>query len=466
MAKQKNAHLIAADQRLSQSLIWQLQREYFLGSGPAAWQDDVVPHQISSNPLLARAYSQLILGYWRDCATAGQNGTLQLNPEQPIYIIELGAGSGRLAHHLLHQFHPLWTQSPYADIPFKLVLTDFVPQNVAFWRSHERFRPWFEAGLLDVALFDVMAPRPLHLQVADRMLDPAQIQNPLILIANYFFDSIPQDSFVIQDGQLCHNLLSLRSSQPEPDLADPTLWQRLELVYEAIPLAETPYAEESYNQILDEYEAHLPDTTVTFPNVGLDCLRFWRGFGHGRLLLLTSDRGYTLPGSLPGQGDPLPNWHGSFSLMVNYNAINRFVALNGGLALHTEHYQDNLQTAVYLLGQHPQNGLEVQMAFRQVFEQGGPEDFFALRDALTTQLPNLSLPQMLSCLRLSAFDADIFHECFPALKKQLKQADPVWFEDVQAVLNHIWQQYLPLHADDELAGHLDELRAIMGFAND
>lgn len=461
MTKQKNTHIIAADQRLSQSLIWQIQREYFLHSGPQAWQDDVVPHQISSNPLLARAYSQLILGYLRDCATAVQNHTLSLNPDQPIYIIELGAGSGRLAHHFLHQFQPLWAQSPCAGIPFKYVMTDFVPQNVAFWQAHERFQPWFEAGLLDMALFDVMAPRPLHLQIADRVLDQKEIENPLILIANYFFDSIPQDSFVIQDGQLCHNLVTLRSSQPEPDLADPSLWQRLELVYEAIPLAESAYNEDSYNQILDSYETHLPDTTVTFPNVGLDCLRFWRGYGHGRLLLLTSDRGYTLPGSLLDQGDPLPNWHGSFSLMVNYHAVSQFVEMNGGVALHTDHYQDNLQTAVYLLGQQPPNSLEVQLAFQGAFGQGGPEDFFALKKALAAQLPDLSLSQILSYLRLSAFDADIFNDCFPSLKKQLKQADPVWYEDVRTVLRQVWQQYLPLRADDELAGQINELQNLM-----
>lgn len=45
--------------------------------------------------------------------------------------------------------------------------------------------------------------------------------NPFILIANYFFDSIPQDSFVIENEQLCQNLLTLYGSQPEPDLSDP-----------------------------------------------------------------------------------------------------------------------------------------------------------------------------------------------------------------------------------------------------
>jgi hypothetical protein len=58
-------YIIAGDQRLSQSLIWEIQRSYFLHNGMKAWQDDVVPHTISSNPVMARAYSQVAMAYLR-----------------------------------------------------------------------------------------------------------------------------------------------------------------------------------------------------------------------------------------------------------------------------------------------------------------------------------------------------------------------------------------------------------------
>ncbi|MCP4423295.1 MAG: hypothetical protein GY803_02265 [Chloroflexi bacterium] len=130
---------------------------------------------------------------------------------EPIYIVELGAGSGRLAYHFLRQFSPRFQQSTVADRPIKYVMTDFVPEILDFWRRQERFQPWIEAGVLDFALFDVLDRRPLTLQNAKITLNPDQIQNPLILIANYFFDSIPQDSFVIEDRQLSANLLTLAS---------------------------------------------------------------------------------------------------------------------------------------------------------------------------------------------------------------------------------------------------------------
>ena len=459
-------HIIAGDQRLSCSMIWEIQRQYFLRSGMRAWQDDVVPHYISSNPVMARAYSQVVLGYLRDCFAAATDADFQCDRSQPFYIVELGAGSGRLAHHFLHQFHTLLARSPFADLSFKYVLTDFVPQILDFWQKHARFKPWVEAGLLDFALFDVMAQRPLTLTTTNQTLTPDQLTNPLILIANYFFDSIPQDSFVLEDSQVHANLLSIYSTQPEPDLADPTIWDRLELAYEAFPL-ETPYANEPiYNQILDSYAAQFPDTTLSFPNVGLDCLRFWQGYGSGNLLLLTSDRGHTMPEALLDQDDPLPNLHGSFSLMVNYHAIGEYVEINNGLALYPPHYQDNLQVAAYLLGQIPQAGLETGFGFETAVIQNGPDDFFAIKTALEPHLPTMTLPQILSYLRLSAWDAAIFCECYPTLLAQLKQASPAWYPDVQAVLNRIWQQYLPLQAEDDLAAKIQVLLTEMDLADD
>ncbi|MEM7113850.1 MAG: hypothetical protein AAF614_15550 [Chloroflexota bacterium] len=454
--------IIAADQRLSQSIVWEIQRHYFLQNGMKAWQEDVVPHQISCSPVMARSYSQLVFGYLRDCFAAWQAGTFELYLAEPLYIVELGAGSGRLLYHFLHQFYPLFEESPFAELPIKFVLTDFVPSIIEFWQGHEKLQPWVEAGLLDFGLFDVMKPEPLRLRNSQATLTADSVINPIILFANYFFDSIPQDSFVQEDGLLCENLLTVLSSQPEPDLADPTIWERLEWAYEPIPLGETYYEEPLYNEILASYEAQLPDTVLTFPNVGLDCVRFWQEVANGRLLLLSSDRGHTLADSLLDQEDPLPNRHGSFSLMVNYHAIGEYVWQSGGEVLHAPHYQDNLQTVAYLLGEVPQGGKETRMAFETAVIQGGPDDFFALKQSVEPQIAQLTLPQLLSFLRLSAWDADLFQVCLPALLAHVEQASPAWYPDIADVVAQVWRQYLPLKAPDPLEEQVHQLLERLG----
>jgi hypothetical protein len=464
MGKQTR-HILEADKPLSQSLLWEIQRAYFLQAGLTAWQDDVVPSTISSNPVMARAYSQILFGYLRDCFAAAQRGEFDLNPDQPIHIIELGAGSGRLAYHFLQTFLPHYQQSSFARQPIRYIMTDFVPELLDFWQGHGRFQTYFEAGLLDVALFDVMdRERPFTLQHSGQTFLPQNVSNPLILIANYFFDSIPQDSFVIEEDMLCQNLLTLSSSQPEPNLADSELWERLQLHYEPIPLEKSFYDVPLYNEILDVYEAALPDSSFSFPNVGLDCVRHWQQFGNSRLLLLTSDRGYTLPDAILSQPDPLPNLHGSFSLMVNYHAIGEYISRSGGFVCQVPHYQDNIQVLAYLLGQLPQRGQETEQAFMQaVGEGGGPDDFQALKSIVEKQYSSMSLPELLTFLRLSGWDAAVFTACRPQLQTKLAQADPAWYPDVAQALHLVWQRYLPLSQKDNLYAQINHLLDLMGY---
>ena len=92
--------ILEKDQRLSQSMLWKLQRRFFEARGIDAWRKSIVPHYITSNMFIARAYSRIVSGFSRDCFA----GRLLVNPNQPLYILELGAGSGRFAYHFLKNF--------------------------------------------------------------------------------------------------------------------------------------------------------------------------------------------------------------------------------------------------------------------------------------------------------------------------------------------------------------------------
>ena len=435
--------LIEADKPLSQSLLWKIQRAYFESAGMRAWQDDVVPHTISCNPFMARAYANLIQGYLQDMAE-------QIDPDAPLYIVELGAGSGRLTYHLIHQLSSLLDN----NFNVKFVLTDFTDSIVEYWRSHPQLVSLAEKGVLDFALFDVTDIRPLELLHSGRTLDPQSNKNPVILLANYFFDSIPQDSFVIENGELHNNLLSLYSgSDDEFVIIDPNLWDALSLAYEPLPSNGAPYDNEIYNQILADYE-QLPDTSLSFPNIGLDCVQFWMGFGN--VLLLTADRGTSHAEALIGQEDPLPNLHGSFSMMVNYHAISEFVERSGGRAFVPPHYQDNVQTLAYVLNNEDVSLPATQQAFEQSILQNNPDDFFGLRYHLIKQIPEMTIDQFMSLMRWSAYDADILRLGLDRLV-ELVQAEPAWAEDVADMLLQVKRQYLPIRPDDDLISQIDSL---------
>ncbi|MGB1253479.1 MAG: hypothetical protein ACPG8W_22895 [Candidatus Promineifilaceae bacterium] len=445
MTPNQYKHRLGDRQPLSQSILWQIQRTYFLKNGMAAWQNDEVPHTISCSPYMARTYGDIVFGYLHDCLAAIQAQDLTIDSRQPIYFVELGAGTGRLTYHFLHQFYATFLDSPFADWSIKFVLTDFAPDILAFWQSHPQLAPWVEAGLLDFAYFDAENPQALQLLHSQEAVAPDTATNPIILFANYFFDSIPQDSVLIEEGVAYDNRLTVSSTQPEPDLSDPTIWERMWFEYEVGNSAE--YTHPIEQSIIDDYAANLPDTYLTFPTLGLACIRFWQRFKH--VLLLTSDRGHTLIDALINDQPPLPNLHGSFSLMVNYHAIGEYVLRSGGAIYQAAHYQDNLQLSAYTLGPTPANGIETQRAFDNSVTKGGPDDFFAIQSALHPYLDTLALPQLLSLLRMSVWDAALFQDCFAALTAHAA-SQPAWHADIHDAALQVWQQYLPISADDPL----------------
>jgi len=70
------------NQRLSRSLLWRLQRNYFEQQGIEAWRSGAVPHHITSSPFIADAYARVMMGFLRDWST--------LDCGQPVNISSSG----------------------------------------------------------------------------------------------------------------------------------------------------------------------------------------------------------------------------------------------------------------------------------------------------------------------------------------------------------------------------------------
>ena len=94
-ASDKQVTRLEQQQRLSRSLLWRLQRNYFEHYGIEAWRSGAVPHHITSSPFIADAYARMVLGFLRD---------LSVDHSQPVYIVELGSGSGRFSYLFLKKF--------------------------------------------------------------------------------------------------------------------------------------------------------------------------------------------------------------------------------------------------------------------------------------------------------------------------------------------------------------------------
>jgi tetratricopeptide (TPR) repeat protein len=452
--------------RLSESVLWKLQRNYFDCQGVEAWSTAAVPHHITCSPFIAQAYARIVLAFLRDYPSVKTGkedpGLLPFDPGRPLYIVELGSGSGRFAYLFLKQF--LAHHSVLRDIPIKFVMTDFAERTIESWRAHSWFQPFVENGVLDFARFDVERDRKLKLVYSGETISAKTLKHPIVVIANYLFDSIPQDAFFVSGGELFETLVTATTPQKETDPNDPEILSRVELSYDYNRVNGHYYDNAKWNRILADYKKRLPDTGFLFPNAALRCLENLRRLSRGRMLLLSGDRGYSSDEALlEGQGAPTMAVHGSFSMMVDYQIIGEYCRQLGGEALHPAHSAKSLNISAFIFGHTASNFSETRQAYTEAIEKFGPDDFFTLKEGMSEIYEALSVDQILAFLRLSCWDYRRFCDCLPALKKHLPDMTALQKQQLHEAIVKVWDSYLPIGEEGDLAFDLGTILLEMEF---
>ena len=456
--------------RLSQSPLWKIQRQFFEQQGIAAWKNGAVPHYITSNPFIAHFFRDLVGGFLRDGLTSQQqpkNRRLKshqpgFDPSHPIYILELGAGSGRFAFRFLKAFFSGYINSVALGITVKYVMTDLAAENLNFWQSHPMLQSFITQGLLDFAQLDCDRRTTLQLLGSQEILSPQTLKNPLIVIANYCFDSIPQDLFTLKDGQLHETLVSLTEPDMIADLSPAARLKQLELSYSDRPTKPDYYKNPAFNQVLQYYQQQLTDTSFLFPISAFNTLEYLRELSGDRLLLLSADKGYCHQSELAGRGKPKLNLHGSFSLMVNYHAIAQYVQNQGGLALGPSHHSHSLGICAFLFGQSSATYQQLQNAYQLGIQNSNPDDFFTLKKTLEPHYPEFSLSQLLAYLRFSGWDSNIFLGCWSTLMLLATDATEPQRQDLHRAIERIWEQYFWIGESTDLPLQISRLLIKLG----
>jgi tetratricopeptide (TPR) repeat protein len=462
------AHILEQGRRLSESLLWRLQQGFYDSQGAQAWSAGIVPHYITSNPWIADAYAKVMVGWLRDCAAmapreAGSFPPLDLR--HPVHIVELGCGSGRFGFQFLQRLLDLLGRSPLRHVTVRYVMTDFTDSTLEPLRRNPAFQPWIEQGVLTFARYDASKDEEIRLdgsgEALSSQLSFQTMRNPLVVIANYVFDGIPQDAFAARGGQLFELLPILTVPDAEEDLAEPTILQRLEVTWQERPVA-TEYCAEYYGDpeldaLLRESAARLKDSTLLVPLAAIRCLRRLARIADGRLLLLSGDKGYCREELIDGRGEPAVTVHGSFSMMVDYHALGRWFVHRGGEFLATSHLRTSLNVVAGLLGTPPGGSIEIRLAFDDAIEERGPADFFDVKGGFGQPYDVLTLEHLLAWVRLSGWDANVLLDAWPALMKHAGSAAAIFRVDIYRAVHEVWQRYFPLREARDLAFHLGVL---------
>ena len=332
------------------------------------------------------------------------------------------------------------------------MLTDASPPVIDYWRDNPRLRPFVAAGVLDFARFDLLEPGPLELLNSGTTLSLETVGNPVVVFANYIFDSIPQDAYTIKGGQLFANLVTVSASHPELDLKAPDSQVRIGIGFTTDPEPTDIDAEPDpvVRELLRTYSAHLDDTTLLIPRAAMACVRYFKDMGRGRGLCVISDFGDTREDELPAHGPPGFGAGGGLWLAVNFHALGAFARGLGGRALHPRNRHIRLNTSLLLFDAQAAIFPETERAFSDVIEHHGPDDLGLLTRAVGEHSVSLSFEALLALLRTTGWDTDYVVRCVPALIDALPKAEERLRKEVLRGVQLAWEAYYPIGEADDL----------------
>jgi hypothetical protein len=408
---------------ISQSLIWRLQQQSYAQRGLKSWTDDMVPHFITNNPFIAEIYAKIIVGFICDCIDSAEKNSRPLSRENPLRILELGAGPGKFSFLFLRQLEALLQSKDISLAMVRYCMSDCSDSLVAAWRSNKRLCEFVDRGILQFELLEASGETNSRFLRGDTSETIGQPQSPLIVIANYVFDSLPYDAFVIKEGQVSELLQTTAAARQDAGNNSQETLAGLQFSYTNGDTTFAHYPEHSWNGILDLYRRRLPAATVLFPSEALKTLDALRRFAGGTMLVLAADKGYVHEDSLLlAEGPPTYEFHSAncLSQMVNFDAIAKYFESIGGQAFLPEKHSSGLHICAFLERPPDVQFPALKAHYQQARSAIGPDDLFALLAWLNPHMEEMSVPQILALLRLSRWDPTTLIRVFPVLARQIR----------------------------------------------
>ncbi|WP_322923324.1 SAM-dependent methyltransferase [Paenibacillus campi] len=477
--------------RFSEAPIWQLLRTYYERHGLDAWRNDQVPQYVTSNPMIAAAYVDMIVAFLLDRKQQG-------GAQETIYIVEIGAGAGRLAAHMLHELCRV-RDEVVEDLPsFCYVMTDLAADNVAAWQQHPALQTYIAQGVLDFARFDALSDTELTLAVSGHPLRAGGLQEPIVLVANYFFDSLPQELIRLDHGQVYEaeveldelaapefalgtaehrdvdneqhmheqakmsaetNIIDTTAITDRSDIVNETdkaiddhfTYTGLSYTYRHTPAYEQP--DHPYADLLTLYREQLEDAYVLLPLVSIDCLQRLNALSTAGFVLITADKGEHLLDSWNLEEPPqlTLNGGGGFSLNANYHAIGYVFQQQGAQIMFPPHHYNGINVGCMLHVAQPRRYSGLRLAYDRAVARFGPDDFYSLKQWMDERIDELELPQWLAFWRLGNYDAEFFIQSTERISLLLPEASDEEMLDLLHGIRRMWSSHYAMAQRYDLA---------------
>ena len=414
--------------RLSESLVWGLQRAYFEGQGIEAWLHDV-PFYITSNPFIANSYARLVIHFIRDW--------IAKHPEaknNPFYVMELGTGPGRFSYYTVKALDELRRDFGMDDVRIIYVMSDFAQANLDYHNTHHTLVPYIEKGMLDLAIHDMDSQNPIKLMHSKIELNEKTLLNPICLFANYVFDTISNDAFCVQNGRIYELLVKLSTETSNVENGKAVDLSKIDVEYEPKEIHGSYYNDPALDQVLDLYRTELKDTSFLVPIGSIRGINYLKKLSNNKFFFISSDKAYSELASLENLGHPSMTFHGNcFSMMAKCHAIGQYFKNSGG-DYYPQTTRRGLKTCVYSSGFSLSDLPETRVALKEYVENFSPSDFFNVYRHMMDSAETVEMDAIASYLEQSRWDPQMYSRISARILAIVNEADA---DTVNFVANNI-----------------------------
>ncbi len=440
----------------AESLVWQINRDFYQQNGIAAWSDELVPHQITNSSLAATTYAELIYAFLKDLEST-------IATEKLVYILELGAGHGRLSYNILEHLDQLISDSEGCSTKYCYVLSDIVEDNLSFYSSHPKLQKYYERGVLDISYYDGTASQELLLRKSKTTITLSDLEQPIMAIANYFFDSLANELYYFEDEEIYNCSVSIDAAiDPEGRNAQ-ELIHEMKVTYHKTTAEVPDYENDIFNQILAEYSRLYSDTYILFPKIAMECLANISSLSKQGLVLLSMDKGYKKIEELAGRKKPDFVKHGSFSLWVNFHAISEFCKLSGGAAMFDANTNLSIDLACLRLTKASSSYPLFEQTYRKHSSQINLDDINSIKSLVYKNLSTANLTELLGLIRLNSYDSSIFITLLPSIKVLSKDISIKQRTRLKQTISQVWSKYYAIKEDYDLSYELGGIMYDLGY---
>lgn len=434
---------------LSNSVLWQRMHEYYDQLGPEIWEDEVVPLQITSNTYLANIYAKLIIAQMQDYIAKHGTPTEQY----PFHIIEIGAGHGRFSFYLLKNLQCAFEIHQWPTKWLKYIMTDISHKSLASWKKHHALKAFTESGCLDFAQFNALEDTELCLKLCKKTIKPKTLKSPLFVICNYIFDTLTQDAFQVIDGKLHEVELIIKNENKISEKELKNYFKKASYQFKKHPIDTNYYTNQpALNKILEYYQNEFENISFLIPVGAIKCIDNLHQFTDGPLSFLVSDKGITENHLFDEKADPDISFHGSVSMMVNFDALKQFTELHNGTCYLMGNKGADFQVANFCY-QTNYPAPNAAYAFSNSLSSFSPQDLFDI--CYVDDEPNKgfkTIESIVNMLNMADWDPNIFYDYYPILLEKL-ESNTIALETEYSILNgieRVWQFFFKLEKSQDL----------------